>query len=93
MGTQLFSAIAAEGGKPGWECSEDRAHFEPEARVDFSAEGRANRMDAILNDLHLLEQDAARIKEPRDSERLHRHVRLLIAKVEAERTHINFPKG
>jgi len=92
-GTQLFSAIAAAGGKPGWECSEDPAHFDPEARIDFSAEGRARRMDAILNDLHLLEQDAARIEDPRNGERLHRHLRLLIAKVDAERTHIKFTKG
>lgn len=91
VGTQRFSEMAAQGGKPGWDCSEDRDHFDPEFGIDFSAEGRANRMDAILNDLRLLEEEVATIRDPAKQELLHRHTRLLTARVQAERTHINFP--
>lgn len=91
IGTQRFSETAAQGGRPGWECSQDRNHFESELSIDFSAEGRANRMDAILNDLHLLEEEVATIRDPAKQRLLNTHMRLLISRVQAERTHINFP--
>jgi len=90
-GTQRFTTIAALGGMPGWECSEDRAHVEQESRLDFTAQGRATRIDAILRDLRLLEQQAGGISTPSERELLHRHIRVVIARVQAERNHIEFP--
>lgn len=88
LGTQRFSEMAA-----GWECSVDNEHFEAAVIMDFSAEGRASRIDAILNDLHLLEQEAATNRDAAARERLQGHVRSLIASVKAERAYINFPMG
>lgn len=89
MGTQRFTTVAALGGMAGWECSEDRAHVEQDSRLDFTAQGRATRIDAILNDLRLLAQETAGISPPRECELLNTHIRLLIARVQAER--IGFP--
>ena len=91
LGTQRFTTVAALGGMPGWECSEDRAHVEQESRLDFTAQGRATRIDAILDDLRLLEQEAGGISTPREKERLNRHIRVVIARVQSERNHIEFP--
>jgi hypothetical protein len=87
MGTQRFTA---EGGRPRWECSEDRDHFEP--TIDFSDEGRAKRMDIILNDLRVLEHEASSVRDPLEREQMGRHIRLLTARMQAERNHIKFPK-
>ena len=93
MGTQRFSETGAESGQPGWDCSEDREHFEPQPVLDFSDEGRASRIDSLLNDLRLLKEEAANLRNPGDAERLQQRTRLLIAGVQAERNHIKFRKS
>jgi hypothetical protein len=87
-GTQRFTSVAALGGMPGWECTGDREHLELEARLDFSARGRAARMDALLNDLDVLKEEIDGIKDPVQRESIHRHVRLLISSVQTERNHV-----
>jgi hypothetical protein len=91
QGTQRFTSIAATGGMPGWECSEGRAHVEREGRLDFSDKGRAGRIDAILSDLHFLEDQAARIRNRNDRDQLNIQIRLVISRVQAERDHIKYP--
>jgi hypothetical protein len=90
-GTQRFTTIAALGGMPGWECSEERSHVERAWSLDFSDEGRAGRIDAILSDLHLLEHQAAGIGDQDDRELLNLQVRVVISRVQAERNRIKFP--
>jgi hypothetical protein len=90
-GTQRFTTIAALGGTPGWECSEERSHVERSWSLDFSDEGRAGRIDAILSDLQLLEHQAADISDRNDKEVLNIQVRVLISRVQAERDRIKFP--
>jgi hypothetical protein len=90
-GTQRFTTIVAPGGMPGWECSEERAHAQQESRLDFTAQGRATRIDAILKELRLLEQEAAGISTQSERDVLNSHIRAVIARVRAERNHIEFP--
>ena len=90
-GTQRFTPTAALGGFPGWECSEDRNHFEREQRVDFRAHARAERIDAILTDLHVLERQVARISDVNDKGLLNTQIRLVISRVQAERSRIVLP--
>jgi hypothetical protein len=91
QGTQRFTTILALGGMPGWECSEERTHVQQESRFDFDAQGRATRIDAILTDLRLLELEAAGSNTLTEKERLNSHIRGVIARVQAERSHIEFP--
>lgn len=91
QGTQRFTTVVALGGMPGWECSEERTHVQQESRLDFTAQGRATRIDTILEDLRLLEQEAAGISTVSERELLNSHIRAVIARVQAERNHIEFP--
>lgn len=68
-----------------------RSETVSESSIDFSPEGRANRIDTVLGDLHVLKQEAAGLKDPRERELLHRRINVLIVKVQTERSHINFP--
>jgi len=90
-GTQHFTTIVALGGMVGWECSEERTHVQQESRLDFTAQRRATRIDAILNDLRLLEQEAAGIRTLKERDLLNSHIRAVIARVRAERNDIEFP--
>ena len=90
-GTQRFTTIVALGGMPGWECSEGPAHGERESSLDFSDQRRSARMDVILQDLHFLEDQAARIGNRNDRELLNIQIRLVISRVQAERDLIKCP--
>ena len=92
VGLQRFTNMTARSGMAGWECSENVDHTELEnlrrRRTDFTSPARLTRLDAILQDLQLIEHEVAGFGDAEKRDPLILRIRQLIRRVEGDGSNI-----